>query len=367
MPSLLLYGSYGFVGSLVAREAIDRDLEVVLAGRDGEAVSEQVDDLGYPGRRFALDDPDVVAEAIDGAAVDCVLNCAGPFSDTAEPLVEGCVRTGTDYVDVTGEIPVIERIAEWDEEAIDADVTLLPAVGFSAVPMDCLAAHLVDRLPDADALALGVDSFRPPSIGTVRTVLEGVEDGGAIYREGGLERVPAAWRTRRIDFGRGERPAVTMPMGDVSTAHYTTGVPNVAVYAVMPQPGRAALKAHRYLAPVLAARPVREGLKRLAGPLREGPSSWSRERGSAFVWGEARVEDGDERAVSRLVTPDPYVVTVDAAVAATERVLADEPDPGFRTPADAFGPEFVLDLKGVKGFFDETTPDSKSPAVDIAS
>ncbi|APW98514.1 saccharopine dehydrogenase [Halobiforma lacisalsi AJ5] len=379
MSQVLVYGSYGFVGSLIAREAIDRGLEVVLAGRDGDRLRQQVDDLDRPGRRFALEDPDVVAEAIDGADVDCVLNCAGPFSNTADPLVEGCLRTNTDYVDITGEIPVIEGIADRDAAAIDAGVSLLPAVGFSVVAMDCLAAHLDRRLPEADALALGADSLRPPSIGTVRTVLEGAEDGGAVYRDGTLERVPAAWRTRRIDFGRGTRPAVTMPTGDVSTAHYTTGVPDVTVYVLAPPPVTTALKAHRYLAPIVAATPVRETLKQLAGYVREGPGSWSRKRGSVYVWGEARVDseageggDPDEkepqtRAVSRLQTPDAYVVTVDAAVTAVERVLEGDVDPGFRTPGGAFGPEFVLELEGVDGFFDESTPESGTPPVDVCS
>ncbi|WP_049920874.1 saccharopine dehydrogenase family protein [Halopiger djelfimassiliensis] len=368
MSSVLVYGSYGFVGSLVARETIERDLEVVLAGRDGARVAEQVDDLGRPGRRFALDDPDVVTAALEGAGVDCVLNCAGPFSNTAEPLVEGCVRSGTDYVDITGEIPVIERVREWDQRATEAGVTLVPAAGFSAVPLDCLAAHLSDRLPEATALALGVDSRRPPSIGTVRTAIEGIEDGGAVRREGRLEYVPAAWRTRRIDFGRGTRSAVTVPMGEVSTAHYTTGVPDVAAYAAVPQPARLALRLHRYLAPLLATTPVRAGLKRLAGLVRDGPSSWSRKRATAYLWGEARVEHTDARVVSRLRTPDPYVVTVDAAVTATERLLADgRIEDGFRTPAGAFGSGFVLDLEGVAGFFDESTPESGAPEVDVPS
>lgn len=367
MSSVLVYGSYGFVGSLVAEEAIDRGLEVVLAGRDREELTAQVDDLERPGRRFDLEEPDVVTEAVDGAGADCVLNCAGPFSNTADPFVEACIRTGTDYVDITGEIPVIEGIAARDEAAREAGVTLLPAAAFSAVAMDCLAAHLTDRLPEADALALGVHSLRPPSIGTVRTVLEGAEDGGAVYRNGRLETVPAAWKTRRIDFGRGERPAVTVPMGDVSTAHYTTGVETVSVYAMVPQPARLALRSHRYVAPVVASTPVREGLKRLAGVVREGPASWSRTRGSASLWGEARDESGGERVVSRLQTPDPYVLTPDAAVAAAERVLDDETDPGYRTPAGAFGADFVLDLEGVSGFFDESVPESDSLAVDVVS
>ena len=349
MSTLLVYGSYGFVGSLVTREALDRGIDVVLAGRDGGQLDDQVSDLGRPAVQFSADEPSVIVEALED--IDCLLNCAGPFSNTAPTLVEACLEGSTDYVDITGEIPVIEWIKRRDAEATDREVTLLPAAGFSAVPMDCLGAHLADRFPDANALSMGVDSFRVPSIGSLRTVIEGIETGGAVYQEGELEYVPAAWRTRRIDFGRGSLPAVTMPMGDVSTAHETTGIPTVEVYAVMPQPARLVLKAHRYLAPILASRPVKRLLKGAAGLVREGPSERARERGGAYIWGEAR-GDG-RRAVSRLQTPDPYVVTVDAAVTAAERVLEGDAGDGYRTPAGAFGPEFVFDLDDVKGFFDE--------------
>ena len=355
MSRVLLYGSYGFVGRLAAREALERGIDVTLAGRDREKVKNQSDELGCRAKRFDLEGPAVVSRALED--VDCVLNCAGPFSNTAEPIVDGCLQSGTDYVDITGEIPVIERIADRDDAAENAGVTLLPAAGFSAVPMDCLGAHLHDRLPEAQNLALGVDSFRVPSVGSIVTVIEGIEDGGAVVRDGDLEDVPAAWRTREVDFGRGPRPATTMPMGDVPTAHYTTDVPNVEVYAFVPQPARFALESHRYLAPVLATPPVRltlKGLAQLFSLVREGPSERARDRGSAYLWAEARTEG--ERVVSRLRTPDPYEVTVDAAVTATERVLAGDAADGYQTPAGAFGPEFVFDLEGVDGFLDEPAP-----------
>ncbi|ELZ21515.1 saccharopine dehydrogenase [Haloterrigena salina JCM 13891] len=362
MSTLLIYGSYGFVGGLIAEKAIDRGLDPILAGRDRERLREQVADLEQPGRRFSLEDPVTVATALED--VDCVLNCAGPFSNTAEPLVEGCLRSETDYVDITGEIPVIESIHDRDAAATEAGITLLPAAALSTIPMDCLAAHLADRLPEATHLSLGVDSFRVPSIGTLRTVIEGADTENAVRRDGDLESAPTGWKTREIDFGRGERPAVTMPMGDVSTAHYTTGIPNVEMYAVMPQPARTALRLHRYLSPVFESKPVRWTLKQLAG-VREGPSERARDRGSAYVWGEARTEgEGGaegERVVSRLVTPDPYVVTVDGAVTVAERVLAGDADAGFQTPAGAFGADFVFELEGVEGFFDEETPAETSP------
>ncbi|WP_226011625.1 saccharopine dehydrogenase family protein [Halomicrobium salinisoli] len=360
MPSLLLYGAYGYVGTLIAREAVDRGLDVTLAGRDREQLEKQVRELDQPALRFDLSDPVAVAGAVDG--FDCVLNCAGPFSDTAAPLVEGCLETGADYVDVTGEIPVVERVREYDREAVDAGVTLLPSVGFSSIPMDCLAAHLADRLPAATHLALGVDSVRVPSVGSLKTVIEGAETESNVYEDGRLERIGPTERTRTIDFGRGERPAVAMPLGDLSTAHYTTGVPNVEVYAYVPRPARVALRVYPRLEPLLSRPRVESALKRLAGMVREGPSERARERGEALLWGEARNEADGERAVSRLRTPDAYVVTVQGSLNAAERVLAGEAGAGYQTPAGAFGPEFALDIEGTSGFFDSAVDTERRPA-----
>jgi short subunit dehydrogenase-like uncharacterized protein len=349
MSELLIYGSYGYNGRLVAEEAADRGLEPLLAGRDGDRLAEQATELGLDYRQFDLASISPVVEELAG--VDCVLNCAGPFSNTADTLVEACIESETDYVDITGEIPVIERVRRRDEEAEEAGVSLFPAAALSSVPMDCLAAHLVERLPEATHLALGAETFRPPSVGSITTLLEGLEDGGAIRNEGRLEHVPAGWKSRRIDFGRGVRPAVTMPLGEISTSYYTTDVPNIEVYAFAPPPARLGLKAHRYVAPLLATMPVREALKRMAQVAREGPSGRARERGSTYFWGEARTDD--ERVVSRLRMSDPYVVTGACGLAVAERVLDGETDAGYQTPGGAFGPEFVLGIDEAEGFFDE--------------
>jgi short subunit dehydrogenase-like uncharacterized protein len=68
------------------------------------------------------------------------------------------------------------------------------------------------------------------------------------------------------------------------------------------------------------------------------------------VWGEAT--DGETTVTSRLKTPETYALTVDAATTAAERTMESDLS-GFETPAAAFTPEFVLDLDGVEGFFDD--------------
>ena len=69
---------------------------------------------------FGLDDPATVESALQD--VSLVLNAAGPFSRTALPMVEACLRTQTHYLDVTGEIAVFEAIAALFQRGHPVDI-----------------------------------------------------------------------------------------------------------------------------------------------------------------------------------------------------------------------------------------------------
>ena len=66
---------------------------------------------------------------------------------------------------------------------------------------------------------------------------------------------------RDIDFGDGVKQATTIPWGDVSTAHYTTGIPNIEVFVPLPAKQIAALRRLKYVSPLLRLRPVQSFLK----------------------------------------------------------------------------------------------------------
>src|SRR5205823_3031807 len=104
--------------------------------------------------------------------VQVVLHCAGPFSRTAKPMADGCLRNRVHYLDITGEIGVFESLAARDGEAKSAGVMLMPGVGFDVVPSDCLAAHLNRRLPSATKLTLAIQGQSRLSRGTLTTMLE---------------------------------------------------------------------------------------------------------------------------------------------------------------------------------------------------
>ena len=344
--TLLIYGAYGYTGERIAREATARKIDLVVAGRNGTKTRGLGIELGVGRRVFDLDE---AADALDG--IDAVLNCAGPFVHTAGPLVEACLETGTDYLDVTGELSVLEGLAQHDRDAERADVALLPGVGFDVVPTDCLAGHLHDRLPGATHLRMGFEATTTPSAGTLKTALEQASSAGAVRRNGQIVGTPLAANSRTIDFGAGPRNAVTVPWGDVSTAYYTTGIPNIEMYMAMPSLVERALRLGTPVRKLLGIGPVRRALQAVVDRVASGPPADA--SGLSFVWGEAT--DGEETVTSRLVTPETYTLTVDAATTAAQRLL-DEEMTGFQTPATAFGPSFVLGLDGVDGFVDEGIP-----------
>ena len=356
-----MYGAYGYTGELVSRAAVDRGLDPVLAGRDGDRLRELGRELRCSVREFDLSIPEVVAESVRD--VDAVLNCAGPFAATAEPLADACIEGGTDYLDVTGEWRVFEALAARDADAAAADATLLPGVGFDVVPTDCLAAALAERLPGATELALGFDADGAVSRGTARTAVRGLGDGTVVRENGELRRLPTGTRRRRIDFGRGERAALAVPWGDVVTAAHTTGIGTVTVYAALHPRLLRLLRLARPFGPLLRTRPVRWLLDRLVASRVDGPTPDERAENEVYVWGEARASgdesgsaertvggggDGGDVVTERLRTPDPYDLTVEASLAAVERVLAGDAPSGFTTPAGAFGPSFVDVVDGAE-------------------
>jgi short subunit dehydrogenase-like uncharacterized protein len=344
---LVIYGSYGYTGNLIAAEAVDRGLEPVLAGRDRDRVEEQAITLGCDHEVVGLDDPQELDWLLEEATA--VLHCAGPFESTYRPMVESCLRTGTHYLDITGEIDVFEGIHAEHDRAEEAGVMLLPGVGFDVVPTDCTAAHLAERLPDADRLELAFHAEVGVSPGTAKTAVGNLDEGGRVRRNGHLERVPIAHESRTVDFGWGhdDLHAAAIPWGDVSTAYYTTGIGDVTVYQSMHPKSARNLRLAGRLGPLLGVGPVQSALAWLIVRFVVGPDAEELASEDAYVWGEARTHDG-ERAVTRLRCPHTYATTVETALAVVDRVLFDDAPVGFQTPAGAYGPDLILDVEGAE-------------------
>jgi short subunit dehydrogenase-like uncharacterized protein len=261
-------------------------------------------------------------------------------------MIDACLLTHTHYLDITGEITVFEMAATYDTVAKMANIMLLPGVGFDVVPTDCLAAQLKAELPTATHLTLAFRGLGTMSRGTTLTGLEGMAAGGMVRRDGKLLPVPTAWKTRHIDFGngRGSIATITIPWGDVSTAYYTTGIPNIEVYMAFKQ--RRIIQLSRYFGWLLGSAPAQSYFRWQVKRMPRGATAAQRARSTSYVWGEVRDENG-QSVTARLITPDGYSLTVLTALAIVERTLGGQPPIGFQTPARACGADFILTIPGV--------------------
>lgn len=338
----MVYGANGYSGELVAREAARRGWTPILAGRDSAKVQALADELGLPHRTFGLEDPAVVRDNLQGVAL--VLHCAGPFSATARPMLEACLELGSHYLDITGEIDVLEWALGHDAAARQMGIVVCPAVGFDVTPTDCVAAALKEALPDATHLALGFDSRSGLSPGTTKTAIEGAARGGRIREDGRLRDVRIGHHVRRIDFGDGEKSAMSIPWGDLATAFVTTGIPNIEVFtAASPRRIAMARRTHAFRA-LLGLAPVQRFLKARAGRIR-GPDARHRDGRPTFVWGEARNAAGSVKT-ARIKVANGYSVTATGALAVVDFVLTQRPSPGAYTPSVLCGIGLVETLPG---------------------
>lgn len=339
----LIYGANGYTARLVARRAVERGHVPILAGRSRAAVESAAAIHGLPTLVFDLADPAQVRDALAGVAV--VAHCAGPFSATSRPMIDGCLATGTHYVDITGEIAVFEEAHARDEAARSAGIVVCPGVGFDVIPTDCVAATLHQVLPGASRLALGFDTESGLSAGTAKTSVEALRLGGQIRRHGHLTSVPLGSLRRTIDFGRGTKHAVAIPWGDLATARFTTGMSEIEVYVPMPRAVALALRCADPLRPLLGSEVAQRWLKAAIERRMTGPSASARAAQPTWVWGEARDARG-RTAVARLRTANAYDVTAAGVVFAVEHLLARDGGGGFFTPSQLLGPRCVERFPG---------------------
>ncbi len=346
MPTWLIYGANGYTGQLMVAEAVRRGLQPILAGRNGPALQAIGKEHGLPVRVFTLDDPGTIAAGLKG--VSLVLHCAGPFSATCAPMLEGCLAAGAHYLDITGEIEVFAHCHAQDARAKARGIVVLPGTGFDVVPTDCLAALLKRELPDATELILGFEAGGGASPGTARTGVEGLAKGGRVRRDGQLVTVPLAYKTRTFSQDGKSRTAMTIPWGDLYTAFVSTGIANIETYLVA-SPGaiRVARRANWFRS-LLGLPPVLRYLQRRLGSRVRGPTAAKRASTRSRIWGEVRNGRGEQRR-AEIDTPNGYDLTVTGALGIVQRLLGAAARPGgYLTPSLLMGADYVLSLAGVR-------------------
>ena len=344
MHRILIYGANGYTGQLIVEALALRGFKPVLAGRNRDALEALAQKFRLTRRVFELGEPAEIARNLDG--IELLLNCAGPFSKTCEPLLEACLALKVHYLDITGEIDVFALCHHAHNRARHQGVVVAPGIGFDVVPTDCLAAMLKQRLADASELVLAFEATGGPSPGTARTSVEGLAKGGRVRRDGQLVDVPLAFKTREFERNGQRRTAMTIPWGDVYTAYVSTGIANIEVYMTVSPKSVARMRWLRHAQPLLRFEPLRKFFESRAVARAQGPDAERRRTSGCTIWGEVRNAAGREVKLM-LTTPNGYALTASAALGIVKRVLDAAPAGGYYTPSQLMGPEYVLGLPGV--------------------
>jgi short subunit dehydrogenase-like uncharacterized protein len=350
--NFLIYGSYGYTGNLIAQLSLKQGLQPVLGGRNKEKLMQQAESMNLDYRVFDVNDLEQTRSALKEFIA--VIHCAGPFWHTYKTMTQACLDTKTHYLDITGEVMVIEQLMAMNEQAKSAGIMLLPGAGFDVVPSDCLAVYLKNRLPDASELTLvigGVSNEKSSgpgvSRGTARTMMDGIASGTMIRDKGMLKKVPLSWKTRTFNFGSPKQLLCTsVSWGDLASAWWSTGIPNIETYMALP---KKLIRFNRFINPFKAIfnwSLVKHYIEHKISRLPAGPSSKERQNSQAKIYGEVRNNTGGKSA-ALMTTPNGYELTSLSTLAIMHKIIAGNAPVGFQTPSSAYTKDLVMEIPGV--------------------
>lgn len=343
MPNYLIYGANGFTGRLIAQEALARNHQPVLAGRNKKELKELGESTGLKTRIFDLANVETVAKHLED--VDAVLHAAGPFSLTMPAMVQACLQSQTHYLDITGEIEVFEKCYALHEQALQKEIALIPGVGFDVVPTDCLAKTLSEALPDATHLALGFRALGGISRGTLKTAVLHMDKGSWVRDEGQLKRAPTK-QFKGSNFGASDDLLFTgIPWGDLSSAYRSTQIPNIlTAMASSPQQAKQMASMQKWI-PLLKLKPINALARQVIQRKFTGPSEEKQNTAISYVYGRAKNSRGHVETRA-LQCCEAYRLTAKAAVHAVHKLLETPELKGALTPSLAFGKDFLFDVPG---------------------
>ncbi len=366
---LVLLGATGFTGGLTAdylAKHAPEGLRWALAGRSLERLKKTCEAINMPGLaqiEARADDPASLARMASKTRV--LATTVGPYARFGAAVVDACVTSRTDYVDITGEPAfVADSIRRHDADAQRHGLRIVHCCGFDSVPHDLGALMTARALPPGvpmviEGLVYGEGTF---SGGTWRSAIEAM--GGA--RRARNARLPKSAHAggRRV---RGLPPRIRYEKTvGAWLAPLPTIDPQIVLRsaAVLDDFGPDFRYGHyvrvRSLPKLVAGLgfvgsvvtlaqtgPTRRMLLRLRRP-GEGPSAEQRARGrfSVVFVGTA----GNERVVTEVSGGDPGYGETAKMLAESALCLIDDRDrlpaaAGVLTPAVAFGSVLIERLR----------------------
>ena len=298
-----LLGATGYTGRLTAAELERKGIPHRLGGRSASRLSA----VPSSGEHHVvdIDDPASLDAFLDGA--DVLITCVGPFAAFGMPVVEAAVRTGTPYVDSTGEPAFMAQVYERFREASTA---VVPACGFDYIPGDLGVAVAAEELGQVAEEIDVVYAMKNAKV-TRGTAMSGV--GALTSTTPQLGRLVVAGESGPVS-------AVQLPWGEELTVprHQPKAVVRTGVGAPdwVTQVTKAIGPLSSWLGP--ASRAAKPLMTAWADRRPEGPSDADRSKASARTYSIVRGGGGEVRVVVRV--RDVYGMTARFLVAAAQQI-----------------------------------------------
>ena len=176
---VIVFGATGYTGRLVAEHlfksyGVGGAVKWALAGRNAGKLAEVKSLIGAPASH-----PSVIADSDNPASLEAMANrakviisTAGPYQLYGSNLVAACAKTGTDYVDLTGESHWIAAMtAAHHEQAKKSGARIVFSCGFDSIPFD-LGVWFVE-----EAARTKFGSYCPRVRGRIRGLQGGLSGG----------------------------------------------------------------------------------------------------------------------------------------------------------------------------------------------
>jgi short subunit dehydrogenase-like uncharacterized protein len=225
--AVAVIGATGYTGRFVVAELLRRGMTPIAIARNGAALEAADFGEGVIRRRATIDDAEALDRALRG--VHAIINVAGPFIDTAEPVANAALRAKIHYVDIAAEQKSTAKLfAEYDRPAREAGIVIVPAMAFFGGLSDLMVTALMKDWDAADSVEtlIGFDRWHPTR-GT-RNTIERKTVGNLVFVGGRL--VPAAElpaeKTWHFAQPIGEQAVLEIPFSEtiLLSRHVKTGV-----------------------------------------------------------------------------------------------------------------------------------------------
>ncbi len=353
MGGVLVLGGSGRTGRAVADVVRGSGLTPILVGRDRgrlEAASARRHQI------LVVPSATAMAAAIRSVGPRVVVNTVGPFTATANIIVDACLESGADYVDIANDMASVPRLLGRGGDAERAGRTLVTGAGFGVTATESVVVWLCTGVSPAERVRVDMVPSLEVHAGVLgeslaQTLVDGLPQvpGGGRFQGRRIDSrrlvaAPIGGRPRALVTPDGDRVSTAlMPLGELIAAQRASGASFVEAGSSEVPSGRLARAVIPVGTRLLGVSPLRRLVARRLAAVRLKDRPAPRQHS----WGHADVRWSDgTRAEGWLRLPEAHVATVAIVAETTRRLAHGEGRPGAFTPAALFGTDLVTSIGG---------------------